>query len=421
MSLTVAYPTTVHPYPVPTYQPTRYELSHRRASLKAFSPTVVAAALARRRGGNDRGCDRCYDHHSDTVDAVRFQHSASLHSFLQHLPHPMSGIKPTPPRRLPSAASTPSSLSYTSTSRKKSQPPPAVGASHSRLVSELREYDTNDIVSAAITVLLQREMTQSPLVLLEKEYGRQVSQPGLDGPMPVLERPSTSGGGISHRGGAHHSLSMLPSAPPKTEAVLHAHLLQASHAALDRTEVIQRQQQEMAALRDEVRYLKSVLVQESTGGGGGVAVGGGVGGVIDGSSSSRDLRTVDDATTSKQVLVALNSKLQDYVETLEHNMSMGLVYCEESVMQDYLELRRENERLATMSARLASSTVDLMNTNDALTARVDELHNSLMSSERRRDQAEKDLTMSRQTLFALRHAGGGSAVGAALLSQPPSP
>lgn len=254
------------------------------------------------------------------------------------------------------------------------------------------QYDTKEVIRETVALLLRRRGTfGSPLNLLQEEYSQQVAKMALHDIGGATAPVSSPRGAESKT-----TWSQRPVEDVHQQYVeVHTRYTKLAAENLVKDERILALRERIAELQSVVRQLQQTVTQHAAHQ---VAPQDRLVGNDDSEGDGNPDVTVESDAEARRQLVALNLKLSERCEILEHNLSLGLLSCGREVANDMIELQKESERLGGICTRLASATLEYMQSNEALTKQYRDVAEQLATSERRRDQLEREMVALR---FAL--------------------
>jgi hypothetical protein len=313
-----------------------------------------------------------------------------------HRPH-KPGSLPSPARPLTTPGHSMSARRSRAASETPSAPADAITSPVIELRNALRGVPLSVVVTEVVQHLILNQSFGSPFAVLEAEYTKQMSE--SFNLKSALYTTTTEGEGSSHQKEApkHHA-----SAPPLSHALsrddfqqqylaLHSAYTKQSMDIVAREERIARLCGKVTELTTQVHLLKQTIVATSDKG---AAAKVAVAEVTEESATTIDLSPA----ATIQHLQELNLILSQRIDTLEHNISLGWVFCEPEFLQEMNRRQAEIDRLTTLCEDLATAYLHVSSRQEESKSRTELLESDLATSNRRRDQLEKDVLALRIAL-----------------------
>jgi hypothetical protein len=224
-----------------------------------------------------------------------------------------------------------------------------------------------DIVREVITCLVARRSFGAPITLLQDEYSRQMQGAALQH-VALPARASKPDDEL--RGPAIFVDSDLQ----EQHLQLHAEHTKLAMASIAKDERLVLQSEMLTELHRTVRALEKATAAVDRPN------------LEEASSSDTAASAVASAAGYEQ----LNRDLSQRCEMLEHNMSMGLVFCERDLQNAVLGLQAELGALSVANAELAHAYLDVSHSNEEAQARAGAAEASLGAAVKRAEKLEKD-------------------------------
>jgi hypothetical protein len=284
---------------------------------------------------------------------------------------------------------------------------PPVAALH----AAMSQMSMRDIVRNVIDYLISHQAFGSPLTVLADEYHRQVSEHLNSGSALHTAQSSTADG---QSGGAPLGVSAVGKAITRDELQeqylqLHMSYIRQSTELVARDERIARLCDKVTELSRTVHLLKKTIVaatsreQETP-----------QGTVLQHTKARRDTPQTqahadggdaasDDESSIDFVVVAgspftaidrlqaLNSSLATRVEILEHNASMGWVYCDPRLVERFAEIDEEHNSLVALNAQVAAAYLELHANQDAASQRALKAEGEVVVLNKQKSQLEVEV------------------------------
>ena len=202
------------------------------------------------------------------------------------------------------------------------------------LRAALAEADVRDVVREVVALLMAKRSFGSPLTLLQQEYAKQLQDKvNADSAFYTRTTGTMEVEGLSF---AEKKPTVTVGDLQEEHVRLHAEYVSVARKSIAKDEVITRLREKVTELQKLVHSLQHAAISS--------------------------VNVVGPATTVRSDVVIqlekLNEQLLQRCETLEHNMSLGLIFVEPELSRAIFDLQKENEALASTNAELSAAYLD---------------------------------------------------------------